>query len=166
MFLELIATFAAAFAAAGMVLALNLITKGRLPRWAMPVAAGAAMLLVAVANEYSWGTRTIAGMPDGVEVVQEVQQSRWYKPWSYVAPQTVRLVAVDTESIQTNAELPGVKLVDMYLFARWQPPAQAPQLIRCAESSRADVTQATLADPTAAVWLPAEPDLIAAACKE
>jgi hypothetical protein len=58
MFLELIAAFAAAFVAAGIVLAVNMATGGRLPRWAMPVAAGAAMLGYAVWSEYSWFART------------------------------------------------------------------------------------------------------------
>ena len=40
MFWELIATLMAGFAAAGVVLLLNKILRGRLPKWAMPIAAG------------------------------------------------------------------------------------------------------------------------------
>ena len=71
MFLELIATFAAGAGAAGLVLVLNLMTGGRLPRWAMPVAAGLAMLGVAISNEASWGARTAQGLPEGLVVVDE-----------------------------------------------------------------------------------------------
>ena len=44
MVFELIATIVAGFAGAGVALLLNKIFGGRLPRWIMPVAAGAAML--------------------------------------------------------------------------------------------------------------------------
>ncbi|CUH75693.1 hypothetical protein TRM7557_00514 [Tritonibacter multivorans] len=165
MFLELIATFAAGIGGAGLMMLLNLMTGGRLPRWAMPVAAGAAMIAVAIASEYSWGNRTKDGLPEGVVVVEEITRSQWYRPWTYVAPQVVRLVALDTASAKENPEVPGVQLMDLYLFARWQPPAKVPQLLRCADTSRADATGTALSDPSQARWQAASPALIAAACQ-
>ena len=166
MFLELIATFAAGIGAAGLVLVINIATRNRLPRWAMPVAAGVAMIGVGIANEVSWGTRTAEGLPEGVVVVETIAETAWYRPWSYVAPPTVRLVALDTRSVQTNAEAPGVKLVELYLFARWQPTSRVPQLLSCAEATRADVSDAALADAATANWRPADKLLIEHACKE
>ncbi len=166
MFLELIATFAAGAGAAGVVLILNMLTKGRLPRWAMPVAAGLAMIGVAISSEVSWGTRTAEGLPEGVVVVDEVQETAWYRPWSYLAPPTTRLVALDTQSVRTNADAPDLVLADLYLFARWRPSARVPQLLNCKDTTRADVTDATLSDPASATWRPAETRLIAEACKE
>ena len=131
----------------------------------MPVAAGLAMIAVTIANEYSWGPRTAGGLPEGVVVIDDIQQSRWYQPWSYVWPQTVRLMALDTVAVQTRDDAPDVKLVDLYLFARWQPPAKAPQLINCAASQRADATAAALADPSAASWSDATPRLLAEICE-
>ena len=166
MFLELIATFAAGFGAAGLVLALNILTKGRLPKWAMPVAAGAAMIGVGISNEYSWGTRTVNGLPDGVVVVEQLAESNWYRPWSYVVPMTARLVARDTASLQTNPELPDVRLADLYLFARWQPPARVPQLINCTDATRANATPEILADTQSAEWRDAASPLVSHACEE
>ncbi|MEM0946514.1 MAG: hypothetical protein AAGK37_03840 [Pseudomonadota bacterium] len=166
MFLELIATFAAGAGAAGIVLILNMLTKGRLPRWAMPVAAGLAMIGVAISSEVSWGARTTEGLPEGVVVVDEVKETAWYRPWSFLAPPTTRLVALDTGSLQTNPDEPGIVLADLYLFARWRPSARVPQLLNCAETTRADVTDATLSDPDTATWRTAEARLIKAACKE
>jgi len=74
----------------------------------------------------------VGSLPDGVVIIEDVQQSVWYKPWSYVWPQTVRIMALDTLDVRTRDDLPDVKLVDLYLFARWQPPAKAPQLLNCA----------------------------------
>ncbi len=166
MFLELIATFAAGAGAAGLVLILNLLTKGRLPRWAMPVAAGLAMIGVAISSEVSWGTRTAEGLPDGVVVVDEVKETAWYRPWSYLSPPTTRLIALDTQSVRSNPDAPDIVLADLYLFARWRPSARVPQLLNCTETARADVTDATLSDPASAVWRPAEALLIKQACKE
>lgn len=166
MFLELIATFAAGAGAAGIVLLLNRMTRGRLPRWAMPVAAGLAMIGVAVANEATWGGRTVDGLPEGVVVVEEIRERSWYRPWSYVAPPTVRIIALDTRSIRANPDARDIVLVDLYLFARWRPSARVPQLIDCAAEARAGVTEAALADPSKANWRPAGDRLTEQACKE
>lgn len=165
MFLELIATFAAGIGAAGFILALNLLTKGRLPKWAMPVAAGGAMLAATVGLEMGWGARTTQSLPDGVIVVETAQETRWWKPWTFVSPQIVRIIAADTTSVQTNEAAAGILLVDLYLFARWQPTALTPQLIDCATNQRADPIGEALLNPSVANWRAATPDLIAAVCK-
>lgn len=164
MFLELIATFAAGFGGAGIVLVLNLILGGRLPGWAMPVAAGLAMLAIAVASEYSWGSRTIAGLPEGVEVIEQIDQSKWYKPWTFIVPQTTRIIAVDTDNLRTKPEAADLSLADLYLFARWQPPVQVAQLIDCRGGQRADATVEALNSPSLAHWYPATPALLDKLC--
>ncbi len=168
MFLELIATFVAGFGAAGVVLLLNRITSGRLPRWAMPVAAGATMIGVAVWSEMTWADRTEETLPDGLEVAETVSRSIWWRPWTYARPQTVRMMAIDTTSIRTKDAADDARLVDIYLFERWQPPRLVPQLVRCSDPARADVTDATLAEPGSADWRPVPGDstLIRLACKE
>lgn len=152
MFFELIATFAAGIAAAGMALIAGHLTRGLLPRWSVPVAAGAAMLAYAVWSEYTWAGRTVAGFPDGVEVLTTVEETRFWKPWTYVVPQTTRIMALDRAGVQTKADATGVLLADVYLFARWTPPAKRPQLVDCEDGARADVSTAALADPDNATW--------------
>jgi hypothetical protein len=166
MFLELIATFVAGLGAAGVVLLINLVTRGRLPRWAMPVAAGAAMIAFTVGMEYSWGARTAGSLPEGVEVIETVEVRSWWQPWSHVWPRTTRLMAVDTTTARRNEAAPGTWLVDLYLFARWQPTRPVAQLVRCAGPARAVVTEAALADPETAAWSALDPDdaLIRAIC--
>ncbi len=168
MFLELIATFAAGLGAAGLCLLINLATGGRLPRWAMPVAAGAAMIGVTISSEMTWASRTVDGLPESIAVAETVSESAWYRPWTYVWPQATRLMAVDTATVRKNDAAPDTRLIELYLFARWQPTQQVPQLIDCATSARADVTDAALADPAAASWQPVPEggDLIRLACEE
>jgi len=167
MFFELVATFAAGISAAGLALIANHLTGGRLPRWFLPVAAGAAMLGYTVWSEYTWGQRTRAALPDGVEVLMTVEESRIWKPWTYLAPQTTRIMALDRRGVQSKPEAPGIVLADLYLFQRWTPPAKRPQLVDCAEGRRADVSAEALADPSQAAWRSAGPDdpLMEALCR-
>lgn len=166
MFIELIATFAAGIGAAGATLLINHMSGGRLPKWAMPVMAGLAMIGFTVWSEMSWGARTAAALPEGVEVVETIEETIVWKPWTFLVPQATRLIAFDKVGARDNENAPGVRLVDLYLFARWQPARRVPQLLDCNEGRRADVTDAGLADPAAADWIPVGADdaLIAAAC--
>ena len=166
MFFELIATFAAGIAAAGLALIAGHLSGGRLPRWFTPVAAGAAMLGYAIWSEYTWAGRTTAGLPDGVEVLTTVEETRFWKPWTYLVPQTTRIMALDRAGVQTKPEAPGILLADVYLFARWTPPAKRPQLVDCEARARADVSTAALADPDNATWRSVDEDdpLIEALC--
>lgn len=166
MFLELIAAFVAGLGAAGIVLLLNRATGGRLPRWAMPVAAGAAMIGMGIVLEMTWANRTVQGLPDGVAVAETVSENAWWRPWTYVWPQATRMMAVDTASLRTNDAAPDTRLVDVYLMARWRPTQRVPQLIDCATGARADVTDAALADPAGAEWqdVPGTSDLVQLVC--
>lgn len=152
MFFELVATFAAGIAAAGLALIAGHLSGGRLPRWFVPVAAGAAMLGYAIWSEYTWADRTMDALPDGFELLATVEETRFWKPWTYLVPQTTRFMVLDRAGVQTRADAEGVLLADVYLFARWTPPAKRPQLVDCAEGARADVSAAALADPDKARW--------------
>lgn len=140
MFWELVATLVAGVAAAGLVLALGKLTGGRLPRWVMPVAAGAAMIAMAIYNEYGWYPRTEANLPDGLEIVETVENRVWYRPWTYAAPYVERFVAVDRLSVQTHEAVPEHRLADVYLFGRWAPVHRLPVLADCAGWRRAALT--------------------------
>lgn len=140
MFLELIATIVAGFAAAGVVLLLNKVLRGRLPRWFMPVAAGAAMVAATIANEYGWFPRTKANLPEGLSVVETVESKALYRPWTYAWPFVERFVAVDVLSIKSHADASGQKLADVYLFGRWAPVHKLPVLADCTAQRRATLT--------------------------
>lgn len=142
MFLELIATFVAGFAAAGVALLLNKILGGRLPKWVMPVAAGAAMIGMTINNEYGWYPRTKARLPDGLSIVETVENKSFYRPWTYAYPFTERFVAVDVATLKEHPQKPGHKLADVYLFGRWAPVHQVPVLADCAGRRQATLTDA------------------------
>jgi hypothetical protein len=153
MFLELIATFAVGIGAAGIALVLGHLSRGRLPRYSAPFAAGIAMLCYVVWSEYTWANRTLSTLPDSVEVVSAVEESKPWKPWSYIVPQVTRMMVLDRAGVQTNPTAPEILLADIYLFGRWAAPMMRPQLVDCAKAARADVSEAALADPSQAEWI-------------
>ncbi|WP_407353206.1 hypothetical protein [Luteimonas sp. R10] len=170
MLLEFIAIIAAGFGLGGVVLALNFLVRKRLPGWAMPAAAGAGMLAMAVWLEYSWLHRVTATFPDEVEVASTNELRVWYRPWTYVVPQTSRLIAIDHRFDRRNPAMPDQVLTQVLLVARWEPSRQFGAVFDCAGRRRADLVDEVVfgenGAPLNARWIPlAEDDgLLRAAC--
>lgn len=139
MFLELIGTIFAGFAFAGIVMVLNKLTGGRLPRWMTPVAAGLGMIGMTITSEYSWYDRTRDTLPEGMTVIQEVESRAFYRPWTYAVPFVDRFAAIDAGSVRTNEQVPEQRLVELYLFGRWAPVSKLPVAVNCKEFSRANL---------------------------
>ncbi|MBM9596057.1 hypothetical protein [Roseitranquillus sediminis] len=138
--IELIAVVVAGMAGAGVALLL-VRTVRSLPRWLVPIAAGAAMFTTAIALEYGWYGRTVAGLPDRMEVVVTRENQAPFRPWTYVAPYIDGFVAVDTGSVRTNEAAPDQRLVDLLVFGRWVPVRRVPAIFDCAGGRRADVVE-------------------------
>lgn len=139
MFFELIATLVAGFAGAGVAMLLVRLSGRRLPRWLIPIGAGAAMLAATIANEYGWYGRTVAELPQGMEVALTVEENAIYRPWARVFPYVSRFLAVDTATMRTNDAVPGQKLADVYAFGRWSAPKRRLVAVDCSSGARADV---------------------------
>ena len=137
MFFEMVATLVSGFAGAGVVLLLSKISGGRLPKWAMPVGAGLAMILTTIANEYAWYDRTQETLPEGMEVIQTVENKAIYRPWTYVKPFTERFIALDEPSLRTHDARPNMRMADVYFFGRWSAPEKMVMLADCAAGRRA-----------------------------
>lgn len=170
MFFELIGTIVAGAVAALLVWALNRTLKGRLPKWLIPAAAGGAMLAATISSEYSWYSRTSALMPKGMIVAQTVEETAFYRPWTFAVPFVSRYVAVDLPSARTHPDQPGQKLVDLVFYGRWTRTAKVPMLFDCAQGRRADVVDGIRFDDGGGVvgaqWfdVAAEDPLLRAAC--
>ncbi|GFE62931.1 hypothetical protein [Litoreibacter roseus] len=139
MFYELIGVFVAGAVAALLFWALNRTLKGILPSWLMPVCAGAAMLAATISGEYGWFSRTTANLPEGIEVAQTVEETVFYRPWTYVKPFVTRFVAVDRATMKTHPASPEQRMVDLLFYGRWSPLIKAPVLFDCAAGRRADL---------------------------
>lgn len=162
MFVELIATIFAGIACAGLVMVVNLAVGKRLPKWLMPVAAGAGMLGMTLSNEYTWYARTKAELPEGVEVAMTVEEHSWMRPWTKAWPYTERFVAVDVGTARSNDALPDQRMADLYFFGRWSPVNQAPMLFDCAARKSALLIDGASFDAEGAIqnadWQTMPPD--------
>lgn len=143
MFLELIATFVAGFAAAGVVLLLNVLSGRRLPKWAMPVGAGLAMIGVTIWSEYQWYDRTVAALPEGIEIAEAHEARQLYRPWSYLAPITNRFLAVDVATMRSHEANPDQRIADIYAMGRWRAVSKVAVLVDCASQRRAPIVEGT-----------------------
>jgi hypothetical protein len=172
MFFELIGTIIAGAAAALLFWAVNRTLGGRLPRWLMPVSAGAAMLASAISLEYGWYNRTVATMPGGFEVAQTVEERSFWRPWTYAVPFVSRFVAVDRASEQTHPDQPGQKIVSLVFYGRWSRTASVPVLFDCTEGRQADIVDGVEFGADGAVleaqWraVAADDPVFATACEE
>ncbi|MDE9449843.1 hypothetical protein J3R80_05080 [Aliiroseovarius sp. Z3] len=151
MFYEIVATLVSAFVGAGLVLALNKLTGGRLPKWAMPVGAGLAMIVTTVANEYAWYDRTRDLLPEGMTVVMEVENNSIYRPWTFVAPFVERFAAIDEQSLRTHQAQPYLRMVDFLFMGRWSAPEKMVVLGDCEASRRAPLIDAVEFDASGQV---------------
>lgn len=148
MFLELVATAFAGIAAAGIVLILNKILGGRLPKWLMPIVAGLGMIGTTIANEYGWYGRTLATLPEGIVVAKAYENVSFYRPWTYAKPYVDQFAALDTATVRTNDKVPGQHMQDLLLFGRWSAVQKVPMLFDCTNNRQAALIDGMSFDET------------------
>ena len=150
MIYEFIATITAGFGMAGIALIVRHLSKlgGKLtPKWLLPVFASAGMLGFQIHQEYHWHEQQIKQAPIELQVIKTVQDTSWYKPWSYLRPQTVRFMAISEPKAihishstynDTNQTTDSIKRIDLYLFERRISTKVVPQWINCETLAHAD----------------------------
>ena len=141
MLFEFIATIAAGFGLAGIALIITHLSKlagKQAPRWLIPLFGAIGIFGFQIHQEYDWFSQQVTKLPKGVTVVKKSQESTWFRPWSYVKPQTLRFIAVDNGNAQANTNDKNVYLVNLYLFERRRSVQRVPQVIDCAAPARAD----------------------------
>ena len=170
MLMDFIAVVVIGACAAGVVLIINhlggKIAGFRLPKWATPAAIGASMILFSVWNEYDWYPRTLASLPGDPVVATAVEETKLYRPWTFLFPLVTRFIAVD----RAQAKDGEVFATNAYVVVRWGPTQVVPVAFDCARRVRADLIgggklneDGTL---TGADWSApgAEDELVRAAC--
>ena len=170
MMIEVLAAFVSAVAAAGVAMALRAMTRGRLPGWIVPAAAGAGMIGFAVWSEYDWEPRARAGLPPGFVVAEAVETRSPLRPWTYVAPLVTRMVVVDLSATRRHPAAPDLALTRVVGLARWEPNREWRVVLDCARDLRVNVTEgiavSDAGELTGGDWSPVAPDdpVLRAAC--
>ncbi|SFE73865.1 hypothetical protein [Roseivivax sediminis] len=164
MIFELIAVVVAGFAGAGIMLLIARLAGDRVPRWLVPVAAGAAMLAAAVSSEYAWYQRTSSALPEEMVVAEAARGTSWWRPWTYAVPMVERFVALDTGNLRANREAEGHYLADLYFFGRWRATQAVQIMVDCPGARRADPFRGDGGEP---VWREVGPDdpIVASVCR-
>jgi hypothetical protein len=156
MFWSLLTAFVAAFAGAGVGLALRHMSRKRLPNGIIPVCAGIAMIVATVASEYQWAPNVIRTMAPDTVVVSERTQQSWYQPWTYVSPWVRGFISYSPAEVAETAEGSGILVVQLRRQERWQPQMVLPNLVDCDGMRRAEILPETEFDdtgsPTNALW--------------
>lgn len=171
MLYDFIATIAVAMGAGGLALALRHLSGWRLPRWLVPATMGLAILAYTVWNEYSWYERTRGALPESVVVLAAPADSVFYRPWTYLAPQVTRFLAIDRAAVSTTAADPALRLGRVQVVERWAPTRMVPMAFDCAGGRLADMVDgaAVAADGTVSgvTWRDAPDDdpILKAVCQ-
>lgn len=171
MLLEFLAAIVLGLAVAGAIMAINVAIGRRLPGWLVPAAAGISMIAFMVTMEYTWLPRTMASLPEGIEVVSVSRESSWYRPWTYLRPLSLRAVTLDTRRNRTHPAQPGQVMTSVVLLGRWMPVRRIPVVFDCQAGRRADLHAAVeLGDDghlSGADWRELAPDdpALAIACR-
>lgn len=148
---ELIATVFAGLGAAGVMLGLRFIFK-KSPKWLVPAAAGLGMLLFQVYSEYTWFNHTRSLLPKNTVVVAEIGETAFYKPWSYIKPQVLKFVAVDTDKVLFADDDKTVLQTNLYFFERRMSANTWPVLIDCKKRLQANVKSVENGVPVPDGW--------------
>nr|WP_319249086.1 hypothetical protein [uncultured Celeribacter sp.] len=136
MLMEFLATIIAGVGAAGLILGLRKLTRGRLPKWLAPAAAGLAMLAVTLQMDYSWFNRSLDALGPDAVLATQIEKKQIWRPWTYLAPITTRFVALDGKEATWSGD---VVVTKMYLLSRHQDGAIVPVAFDCDTPQRADL---------------------------
>ena len=147
MLIDFIGSLAAGLGLMGLMLMLNrLILRNRFDRWIYPATVAFGMVAYTIWAEYTWPSRTIDAQPQ-LRLVSENGESLFYRPWTYVWPQTTRMTAIDLAATRTNAALPDLVMTHVVLLGRWEPVRVVGVVYDCANNARADLIEgATIND--------------------
>jgi hypothetical protein len=173
MWVDILSMLAAgAFAACLVFIAQRYLRRKQrpLPRWSMPAAIGATMIVFSIWNEYTWFDRITRTLPASMVIVAQGERSAPWAPWTYLQPVTVRFAALDKNAIQRSDSLPHLARANLVLVERWQNTRLVPVALDCKQQRQ--VTPAGAARLSAdgqltdGQWIPIAPTdpLFVAAC--
>ena len=72
-------------------------------------------------------------------VASTSKQSMWFRPWTYLRPLSLRMVAVDTRRHRQHPDQPDQVMTTVLLLGRWMPVHEVPVVFDCAAERRADL---------------------------
>lgn len=161
MILDFVGALATGLGLMGVMLLLNRISGKRMGRWVFPASVAVGMIGYTVWSEYTWATRTLEGQPQ-LRLAVEAGEATVFRPWTYLIPQTTRMITLDLSQTRVHPAQPDQVLTHLVLLARWQPVRVVTVVFDCAAHARADIAEGVTlnADGTleGADWIALEAD--------
>ncbi|KAA0696743.1 hypothetical protein DT594_05325 [Halopseudomonas laoshanensis] len=114
---HLLALAVAGLGAAGIAATLRSLSGKRLPKWIIPIFAGAGMLSYQIYYEYNWFEHKQTQLPEASQVVEIEQEGVFWRPWTFMFPMTVGFTVLDTGNIsQVEREGQSISQFILYKF--------------------------------------------------
>lgn len=133
---NLVATAFAGLGMAGVALILRMLSRKKLPKWIIPVFAGAGMLACQIYIEYSALDLIKSRLPEGTVVLETETESMVWRPWTYLVPLKTAFTALDVKNIEHWELETGERVVRfvLYRFERHHVTQAQPRgyLLNCA----------------------------------
>lgn len=83
---HLLAVFISGLVIGSLAFLLRKITRNKLPKWIIPVAAGVGMLCYQAYYNYTWYDFKKSQLPEEAVILDEKRTSDFFRPWSYLLP--------------------------------------------------------------------------------
>lgn len=115
---QLLAVFISGLVLGGFAYLFRRLSRNRLPKWIIPVAAGVGMLGYQAYYNYAWYDFKLGQLPEGTIVLENKRTSDFFRPWSYVYPAINYFSFIDGESRVFEKE--GQRLVQYIFFEMHQ----------------------------------------------
>ena len=149
MIYEFIATVTAGFGMAGLAMLIRQLSKlmgKQAPKWLIPIFAGLGMLGFQIHQEYHWHQQQTLVSQQHLQVIKTIEETSWYRPWSYVKPQVIRFMAISEPQPldqSLTATTDSIKSSNIYLFERRISTKIIPQLFNCTHPATTTLTSDT-----------------------
>ncbi|HSH47234.1 MAG TPA: hypothetical protein VK991_01395 [Halomonas sp.] len=111
---HLIAVLIVGLSAGGITLLLRKISRNRLPKWTIPLAAGVGMFGYQAYYDYTWYDWKKSQLPDSAIILDEQRNSNFFRPWSYLYPAVNYLAFIDGDHRDFRQD--GQHLVQYVLY--------------------------------------------------
>ncbi len=137
---NLLGVFIIGLCAGALGYALRKFSKGRLPKWVIPVCAGSGMFAYLAYYDYTWYEFKRGQLPQGSLVLQEHRESDFFRPWSYLVPSVNKFDVVDGQYLAREQD--GEKIVQYIVYRFIKDPTeraqQLTQVLNCHTRERVE----------------------------
>jgi len=131
---NIITAICIAFVVCAPVWALARYLQISLPKFLLPMLAGATLLTYNAYMRYTWSDRTVEGFPKEVVLLKEYRSSVIFEPWTYLFPRISHFIAADTTQTRTNPDMPDLIMGSAIMMQEHQSTINMTVLVNCGKS--------------------------------